>query len=385
MIYLDVNDWQLTLRDDAGEILLRQIAGASTATGQLTFGDEAIRRSRSHPQQFNSKYFYSLAPDPISGDLRPAQNHADLIYHHLRTLNLPASESIVLCVGGHLTNQQLGLLLGICKEANLAVIGFIDAALAQSLSTPANDDYHVLDAELHRMTLSYVSLTDGLRSCRQTTKLDGLGIANIVDGWMNVIADEFVQKTRFDPLHAGDSEQQLYDQVTSWLSQEQLGDRRVSVVNGNASRDIEISATLLAEKLDQRLSAFDFGHVRHLVVTPRAASVPGLYGLLRSRAPKLESVRDSDLIGNYRCLANELDAQEVRRITSIKVQPTAATASVADSATHAGHLGATHLLAEHVAYALTATRFRSLANPETLVPGDVVDCDGQRYVAIRLE
>jgi deoxyadenosine/deoxycytidine kinase len=39
------------------------------------------------------------------------------------------------------------------------------------------------------------------------------GFSNLLDGWVNLIADRFVQETRFDPLHTADSEQQLYNQV----------------------------------------------------------------------------------------------------------------------------------------------------------------------------
>jgi len=383
VIFLDINDWQLTARDGSGDVLMRQLAGASSVNGKLEFGAEAAHFSRSHPQQFNNKYIYSLAPDPIAGDLRPAQNHADLIYHHLRALGLPASEPVVLCVGGHLTNQQLGLLLGICKEANLPVLGFIDAALAQSLSVPASDDYHVLDVELHRMTLSRVSVADGQREASQTTTLDGAGAANIVDGWMNVIADEFVQKTRFDPLHAGESEQQLYDQVSAWLSRDEIGDHRVSVTNGNASRDIEVSAALLAEKLDQRLSGFEFEQVQRLVLSPNAKSIPGLGELLSSKVENVTACKDADLADNYQRLAAELDPQEVRRITSIAVDPSGPTAVESNEHAISPQAVATHLLAEHVAYAIDSPRFGPHIDSE-VYPGDVLDCDGQRFVAIRL-
>ena len=239
MITLEVNDWQLTAWDERGECLLTQTAGASTAPGQLTFGDAALRHSRSHPQRFNNRYLYSLAADPISGDLRPAQNHADLIYHHFKQLQLPGDQPVALCVGGHVTNQQLGLLLGICQEAGMRIAGFIDAALAQSLQVPASSDYHVLDMELHRLTLSHVAVGAGHRESTQTLTLDGAGAANIIDGWMNVIADQFVQKTRFDPLHAGNTEQQLYDQVRAWLTDPAIVERRVSVKHLVESRNSE--------------------------------------------------------------------------------------------------------------------------------------------------
>jgi hypothetical protein len=379
MVFLELNDWQLTAWDKLGTRIAQQPVGASTAPGQLSFGADALRYSRSHPQQFNNRYLYSISADPISGDLRPAKNHADLIYHHLRHLQLP-DEPVALCVSGHVTNQQLGLLLGICQEAAIKVVGFIDTAVAQSLSLPASGDYHVLDIELHRMTLSHMSVSAQHRECAQTLALDGAGTANIVDGWMNVIADEFVQKTRFDPLHAGHTEQQLYDQVSHWLTETGIVDRRVSVTNGEASRDIEIDARLLQDKLRQRLAGFDFDHIQRLVLSPRAASIAGLQSLLAERIACIDTCSESDLPRNCAVLAQGFTPTDVRRIVSVDIA-----ASSTDALSPAVALqAATHLLHEHVAYALQNPRFNGqLAGAPSI--GEQVDIAGVIYTAIRLE
>ncbi len=274
MVFLDINDWQLTARSEDGTLLLREPMAASRAGGALVFGFPALRQSRANPQQFNYKYLYSLAPDPGSGDMRPAKNHADLIFHHLTRLDMLKEQPVVMGIGGHLTNQQLGLLLGICQEASIQVAGFVDLALAQSIGADTTANYHVLDVELHRATLTEVVVDGQTRTQQQTVTWDGVGVANMVDGWMNVIADEFVQKTRFDPLHAGHSEQQLFDQVYAWLGQGPLNSQRISVTHGEASRDIEIDRQPLADKLRQRLRGFELDHVEQLFVTPRAAAVP---------------------------------------------------------------------------------------------------------------
>lgn len=379
MLFLEINDWQLTAWDAQGDRILQQTVGASSAPGQLSFGETALAHSRSHPQQFNNRYLYSLAPDPIAGDLRPAKNHADLIYHHLLHMGLP-SEPAGLCVGGHLTNQQLGLLLGICQEVGLKVSGFIDAALVQSLAVPASGDFHVLDVELHRMTLSHIAVSANHRETAQTVTLDGLGTANIIDGWMNVIADEFVQKTRFDPLHAGQTEQQLYDQVSRWLTEIGIVDRRVSVNNGDASRDIEVSAGLLKDKLRQRLAGADVDHIQRLVLSPRAASVAGLQALLAERVSYIDACNPSDLARNCSSLAQGFIPTDVRRIVSAEI----AAASTDTPAAQPTLNSATHLLCDHVAYALNDARFNGQPQ-QPLAPGDQVHIGEQTYTAIRLE
>jgi hypothetical protein len=402
MIFLDVNDWQLNAVAADGKAIFTDTAGASTASGKLEFGQAAIQHARTHPQQFNNKYLYSLSADPIAGDLRPAKNHADLIYHHLSQLNLPADETVVLCIAGHLTNQQLGLLLGICQEAKVEVAGFIDSPLGQSLVVAKHADYHVLDIELHRMTLSHIKVTGPAREHSRTVSFDGLGVANIIEGWMNVVADEFVQKTRFDPLHAGQTEQQLYDQVSNWLSQPKLEDHRVDVVNGEASRDIEIDSKLLLDKLRQRMRSFDFSHVDSLVVTPRAAAIPGMLQLLKERVNDVSCINDVDIAHNYMTLAQGLDPKNIRRVSRAEVKTAVPTPSTATS--NKPIEPPTHLMRDNIAYPLDRAIFSRHIDPVTarttsanvsinsdfvqgakISLGDSIGIADEVYLAIRLE
>ncbi len=402
MIFLEINDWQLNARRADGTLLFSEPAAASSALGPLVFGEAAINHSRTFPQKYNHKYFYSLAADPIPGDLGPAKNHADLIYHHLRQLELPKDEDIALCVGGHLTNQQLGLLLGITKEVGLRVCGFLDNALGQSLHLPASASYYVLDLELHRLVLSHISVDGDLRTVSQATTFDGMGASQIIDGWMNVIADEFVQKTRFDPLHAGDSEQQVFDQVLRWMSKGEMSDQRINIAYTDANRDIEVSAKLLREKLRQRLGALDLGHVDQLMISPKIAALPGLQVELQQRLDQIHAIEADHLAANYLKLAEQLEADSIRRIISAHVGTPAPVA--VDAASTPQKAPASHLLNEHVAFPLddalfhehidaAASATRSLqitvngtaALQQPLFVGDQVDLNGTTYTAIRVK
>jgi len=378
MIYLELNDWQLSLWNDQGECLIQQTAGASKASGRLNFGQSALEYSRSHPQQFNNRYLYSLAADPVSGDLSPAKNHADLIYHHLTSLAIP-DEPVAICVGGHVTNEQLGLLLGICKETGIAVAGFIDAALAQSLLVPAAQDYHVLDIELHRLTLSHIQVNGTERSCAQTSSLDGMGLANFIEGWMNVIADEFVQKTRFDPLHAGQTEQHLFDQVSQWVSDPEITDRRITILNGETSRDIEVNQTLLTDKLRQRLNRLDLNHVEQLVLSPRAAQIAGFAPLIAECHNEIKYCDLKDLPHNTQNLAAGFTPNSVRRVMTAISPASQAITSPQPAVTST----VTHLLCDHVAHPISDVRFAE-QNLTLTSLGERIVIAGRTYTAIRL-
>ncbi|CAE7460270.1 Sumf1 [Symbiodinium pilosum] len=368
-------------------------AAAQTPNG-LIFDDDALARSRSHPQQFNNRYLSTIAADPVAGDLGLAKNHADLIYRHLLQLDLPASEPLVLAVSGQISNAQLGLLLGICAEAQLTVKGFIDLALGQSLSIPADTGYHVLDVEQHRISLAEIQIRDGIRVQTRTTAIDGVGTASIIEGWMNVIADEFVQKTRFDPLHSGQTEQHLFDQVYPWLTESQMQDHVVSISNGESSREVEITAARLLEKLTQRLAGVELGQVDHLVLTPRAASIPALKSQLEQRVQQCSVVLESDILGNYEQLAASLSDAQVKRISqAANIGTRRSNESAADAFQENPHTQAlapntlaTHWLLQHTAYPLDHPTLTAAGvhNGSEVAAGTQVTVAGQTYTAIRV-
>ena len=399
---LELNDWQLTTRNHTGSEIASEPAAASDANGDLIFGAPAQSLSRQSPQQYNNRYLYTLAPEPLPRDLGPARNQADLIYHHLRKLTLTDSEGLLIGVGGHVTNEQLGLLLGIAQELQIPVRGFIDNALAYGLDAPAGRDFHVIDIELHRLLISKVEVETQQRSVSHCAAVDGVGMAAILEGWMNVIADNFVQKTRFDPLHAAASEQQLFDTVSNWLGQSTLTDQRIRINHGESIRELEVSAGELSDKLSQRLSAVDFTQLGTVGVTERVMAVPFLCDLLESKVDAVLPLESASAGRNFSQLGEGLSTDKVRRVTSgnSTLSDLPATSAAADNDPRP----ATHLLQEHIAFAFdhpaVCNHIDSATGSATgngitingrpneggrLKPGDTVTLGTQVYTAIRLE
>lgn len=409
MVITELNDWQLRVFDDNRQTLYEQPAGVAYINQGFEFGDPAFAESRAHPQQFNSQYLHRLNADPLSVTLGSAKNHADLIYHHFLTLPpfsdaREAGGTIVdnaMCVPSHITNPQLGLLLGILGEAAAAPIGFIDSALAYSLDIALPLPYYVFDVELHRVCLTEVSQAGTLREVSGFTTFDNMGLSNIIDGWLNVIADEFVQKTRFDPLHAGASEQQLLDQVRGWLTGSNLSDQRVEVNAGDHVRDIEIGHAVLRDKLQQRLDACELGNLGTLVITPRVNRVPGLRDLLENHATQLVAASDEHFLSAAYRMADTLDDSQVERLRAAP-NTTAQIHSQTDIPVVVGAV--THLLEDNTAIPVNGEEFRDHINGNgtinttspvqvngrpaptaSLKPGDVVTFGHHTYIAIVVE
>lgn len=385
--YLELNDWQLGAIGPTGRASdSRALGGALASNGDLVFGETAWAESRMQPLKFNHRYISNLNAEPISGDLGKAKNHADLIYHHLRALDLPG-DPLVLAVPGYVSNQQLGLLLGICEALELEVLGFIDAPLAYTLATGVHGRVHVLDVELHRLSLTVVEQDDNTRTASTCLSFEGCGMSNIADGWMNAIADEFVSKTRFDPLHAAASEQQLFNQVVGWFASPLLDAKSISVEVGDTRRDIEIGAARLAQKLEERLAVADLQGVSTLALTPRALRIPGLRASVDDKVGHVIELDEQGLYERMVSLGGRLRGTEVTRIRHIDVRDLPRSADVvAPTAFTPAATAATHLLEGHTAWPITSTKFASVtANGSAIAPGDRVEIEGVTYVGIQVE
>lgn len=404
-VLLEINDTQLrVISSDSADVggspnvQVDQPAAAAFHEGALVFGDAAIAVSRTHPQHFSQRYLMSLSSQPLPVALGPARNQADLVFHHLKSLQVTGDA--VLAVPGYLSNEQLGLLLGVCAEAGINVRLFVDTTLLYAGGAPLPQSSHCLDIEQHRLVLTRLGNAGAVLRAEECKGIDGLGANHMLEGWMSVIADEFVQHTRFDPLHAGPTEQQLFDQVRTWCANGGT-DSRFSVGLNEHRRELEVAAPLLQQKLQQRLTGLDLSAVTTLAVTPRVQRMPGLVACLRDAVDNVVVLEASLRADTVSALVAAIDGDEVRRISEIKqaVSAQADQASAAPSAESAPV--ATHLLHDALARPLsdfadvldartaTVTATTVMLNDkaghgQVITAGASLSIEGVRYQAIRV-
>lgn len=279
---LELNDLELTLHR-GNEVRYQSPAMAIVRNDELLFGEQAVRLARIHPQQANQQYFNRMNGDPLPQPIRKAANHADLVYLQLKELAGQNAEDTVLAVPGTLTGDQLGVLLGITQEAGIEVSGFVNAAVASLTTTATPEQVTYLDVFLQHMLLSELRINDEVRHERSLEVRD-CGFTNLVDGWMNLVADRFVQETRFDPLHTAASEQQLYNQVYDWvLGAHVRTEVAFQVAHNDQQRRVEVPRSQLEQKAAQRMDRLidALPSRQPLVLSARAARLPGLTAHLK--------------------------------------------------------------------------------------------------------
>src|SRR5262249_59020778 len=104
------------------------------------------------------------------------------------------------------------------------------------------------------------------------------GLRNLLDAWVNVIADRFVRDARFDPLSIAATDQQVYDRLIDWLMDPARPRELVVDVDHRGSvRRAELNAEALIAKVTQRYRMLDrFSDNATVFLSHRAARLPGL-------------------------------------------------------------------------------------------------------------
>jgi hypothetical protein len=254
-------------------------------------GDEALRLSRSEPLSVNNRFWDDLDERPLIGRLAGGRSHADLAHLHLAQAWNAMREGVsaVRCVvAPTLRTSQLALFLGIAREADMPVEGFIDTAVAAAATWPGSGRFLHVDLHLHRAIITAVSVGEGVRRERSEV-VAGAGWLGFMEAWLRMIAREFITETRFDPLHQADTEQQLFERLPGLLEH----------VGGNDFVDVEVSFG--AETHTLKLAREHFvhqadplysdllmrvhrlrtaGHQTIIALTERAALLPGLVARL---------------------------------------------------------------------------------------------------------
>ena len=304
---LELNDADLTLYSDAA-VLHRSPGIAVVLDDAVHFGEEALRLSRIHPRQTNQQYFTRLNADPLTAPGRSARNHADLVYLHLQTFKpLIDAEGgeVLLAVPGILSADQLGVLLGVLQEIGIGVSGFVDAAVAAAAGRSLPERAYHLDVMMQRAVVTVLETNaDGEVGKAGVQEVLECGLNRLMEGWIDVIADRFVRETRFDPLHAAATEQQLFDQIHAWLEGGGAAELAVEIDHAEQQRRVEIGRAALEDKAGQRfrLLADVVPRGARLLVSARAARLPGLARSLTDLGTDTTSLEPDALARG--CLAN---------------------------------------------------------------------------------
>ncbi len=214
---IELRDHGITVRS-ADEVLARSPGYASIAGDAPLFGEDARRQSRLHPRHTFNQFWAQLALDPLSFKNKHFRHAADLAYSQLermtRALDL---DEVVIAAPGSYSRAQLGVLLGIVKQCKFRTVGLVDLGLLQAAGSAA-DECIVVDLQLHQALLGRYRKVDGYLLAEKIVPVQSSGLIALQDAWLNLISEEFINQTRFDPQRNAETEQYLVNQLPNWIT-----------------------------------------------------------------------------------------------------------------------------------------------------------------------
>ncbi|MEM7432457.1 MAG: FHA domain-containing protein [Pseudomonadota bacterium] len=292
IVALHLNDTSITALD-ASSILYREPGVVLLEDDGLLCGNAALALMRVSPRRVQNQYWSALGTDALADRRFQHLSAADLAGRQLEDVcaRIGNADRVVVAVPAYMTNQHLGLFLGIAKEWNLPVAGLVDAAVAATRREYRDATPVHIDISLHSTTLTRLQQPDRAQADRSEV-VEGTGILALLDAWLRVVAEAFVQQSRFDPLHTAQTEQLIFDRLIEWLF---TGHMESSVSLEIESRGITHTATVesleliaaaapIYQTLISRLRALiRADETVALQLTDRAGRMPGLADMLRAR------------------------------------------------------------------------------------------------------
>jgi hypothetical protein len=290
---LEVNDAGLVaLRAGSSHPLPASPGLALLDGGRLLVGAEAAAEARLKPRFVHDTYWDPLDTAPAGPPFPAGITRADLAHAQLQAIRGAAGGEITeafLAVPGFWSAPSLSLLLGVARAAGLPVVGLVDAAVAAASIDREGVSLVHLDLTRHRAVVT--AMTQGDEVTRTgLDSVEGRGWTAFEDLWARTIAAQFVRETRFDPRHAGPSEQALHDALPGWLGELCLRESLPATLRaGGRDHTIALTrASLLAVARDLYRALVEqvrlharAGAPATVLLTHRAARLPGLADLLR--------------------------------------------------------------------------------------------------------
>ena len=305
MIVIEVADAAITLWRD-GEVVYREPGVALVDGREVLFGHRALAQSRLRPRQTHNEFWQRLNMDPVTPAGRAVAHQADLVHLHLRELRAALDDSgetaeAMAAVPPTASAEQLSLLLGIGVEAGWRITTFVDSAVAAASAAVLAAPCRVVDLGLHQATVSTLTMADAPDGAAMlqrgpATDAPASGLVAMTEGWIDAVADRFVDSTRFDPLRVAATEQQVFDQLGAGIERE-VAEFAIEVRHGDTAHRVTIARQALAQKAEQRyrLLAAAAGESTTLALTPRASRPPGLAAYLEAAGHRLTRLPEDAL------------------------------------------------------------------------------------------
>jgi hypothetical protein len=263
---------------------------AQIKNDSIITGTEAFDCARIDPQNSFNQYWLNLNQAPLSNPSKLVRHNADLAYAQLQQLyqnsNRPAE--VLFAVPATITNEQLSLLLGLAQALPFNAVGLVDSAVATVSQQTVTENTLFVDLQLHQLVCTQLSVGDNVnRDCVEV--FNDVGLKHLMDSSAHFIADQFIKQFRFDPFHTAQSEQQLYNKLSGWVTQLHNNPQtlaQLSTEKGNFQLSLQRDE-LIAHSYTRLQSAITSieqltDRYPNIIISHRLAQLPGLESIFKT-------------------------------------------------------------------------------------------------------
>ena len=251
---LDINDIAIRLVSLEGA---NASAGYVSVKGkELVFGEQARSIFSLQPSKSSNQYWRDLSTQKTAASFPSVRHQADLVWNHLGSFGGQALEDLgLVALPSHYTKDQLALLSGILNALGAKDLYLCNRSLLMASAFP-HIDYH-LDFQLHQLVVTQINRKGTEISAGEMTEYPGLGLLGCCDAVLKAVQARFIEKTRFDPLHHAETEQQLFNQLVDSLFGGVWSGINLSVETSDSARSIELSENHLLEAASEYLQRLE--------------------------------------------------------------------------------------------------------------------------------
>ena len=215
---------------------------------QTWIGSEARERAYLYSNDCQNKFWSDIA---YAENNSIDQATIKLAMQHLASVWQQVSANVttvVLIVPATFSKTGLGYLLGICKQLDIPVSAMVHQAVLCPYQEGHHGDTLHLDIQLHHSVITKLETLDNEFAAKDVRVVSDVGILSMYSLCAEFIAQQFIQKTRLDPIYSAELEQQLHNNLPVWLQEsQQLDSVTCQLEHQNNSFEIVVDSQQLHE------------------------------------------------------------------------------------------------------------------------------------------
>ena len=293
LLAADLNDAEIIVVDNE-KTLYREPGFALLRDDGLVMGRAAYTSASLDPRRIQNRFWSQLRTEPLPDKRFHHLSAADLVSRQLEQIWQQVAgpgDQLAIAVPPYMSHENLGLLLGIASELDIPIVAMVDAAVC---ATRRHYEHAVpvhIDISLHSSSLTRL-MQEGQVQVDKTEVIDDSGLLLLQQNWLKVIAEGFVQQSRFDPLHTAETEQELQIKMPEWLNEAGTSETVIVELEYRGTRhqaeiesfELVAAAGPVYQSIVSSLRAlFRAEETPAMQLSGRAARMPGLADTLKTR------------------------------------------------------------------------------------------------------